>query len=89
MKNIEQLSDSELIININNERYYINAYINEDELPQISYIKILKVKVLKALYNKWYVNKINEIFDAIELKDYYDCIGENGVFEKDDIEVLN
>lgn len=88
VNNIKKINKSELIIQLDNNKYLINANIDEHNEPVISYSKILEGKIVRASEFKWYLDKIGDIIEVVKLYDSYDAIGYNGVICEDDIEIL-
>lgn len=85
MIDINQKSNSELILSTEEGKYYINSYIDEHGEPFISYSKILKVKIIKGGKSKWYDKKIGEVFEVVKEDQYYDVISFNGIIFKEDV----
>ncbi len=83
---INEINSEELVIEDidSNEKYHIEACLDEYGHPFIAYGKIFNIQVTRAEPSMWYANKIGEVFEVYELFDCYSVIGYPGVILKED-----
>jgi hypothetical protein len=81
---VKEINPTELVISEANGKYHIEACVDEDGEPFLVYAKVINVQVVKGKSPKWYANRVNEIFEVVELTEHYLTIGHQGVIDKGD-----